>query len=468
MAGLGLAAGFLLSTVALQALGGLRLPGGLALEETALRVDGRLLLLAAGTLVLVTMLIGVAPALTAIRMDPGRLAPGRGTTGSRTNLQLRSWFVSLQVAISVVLLAGTAMFGRSLVEALDVDLGFDPNELGVMVVDASLFQEDRSSAARVIHQLVEVLEDHPGMAAASWATVAPLTRDEERETFRIIGRDMGDPTPSVEFNSVGADFFRAAGIPLVRGDGQALREPIAEPLLVVNEAMAARYWPEDDPMNGRVQIMGADLPVVAVAADTRFHGFASEPEPFVFVVQPDPVGSRVSVILRGGGATAALASARATAAGVDRRLVIADARTGPALVEDLLAPQRLGSVVLLLFSGLAITLALTGVWGVVAYSVGARKREFGVRLSLGARSSDVTTGVLRGSLAPLVGGILLGLGGSVALTRATAYLLFGIPVDEFLTPMMAAGFVLASALLATWIPARQAGKVDPVTALSAE
>ena len=464
----GAAAGFALSVAAVRALATLRLPGGIVLEAAALHPDVRLLAVAGSVLVLVTLAVGAAPALTASRAGPNGLGTHRSAGSGRESQRLRATFAALQVAVGVILLAGTVLFGRSLVRALAVDVGFDADHLGVVRVDGSLFRDDRQAAGLALTRLAQVMRERPGVDAVSWASVPPLTRDEESETFDIVGRPWPGNRPTVEVTVVGSDFFRAAGIPLVRAKPDALVGALDVPVVVVNQTMARRFWPDGDALGARIVAMNAELEVVAVAADTRFHGFASETTPLAFGVLPSIPSSSTNIVLRGAGVGEVLRSAREIATAVDRRLVVADVSTGPALVDFLLAPQRVGGVVFLLFAVLAVALALTGVYGVVAYGVGARAREFGVRLTLGAAPDRVSGEVLRGNLGPIVAGILLGAVASVWLTRIGSSFLFGVaPGDPFPT-VLASVAVLAMALLATWIPARRAGRVDPAAVLAVE
>jgi predicted permease len=465
---LGAVGGFALSAAVLRGLATVRIPGGPSVVLGVLRPDARLLALGASLLVLVTTVVALTPAVTAARTGARGLAANRPVGGGRTTVRLRAAFAAAQVAVGVTLLAGTVLFGRSIVRALRVDVGFDAESLGVVRMDGSLFRDEQAAAAGALTRLVEAIAEQPGVVAASWATVAPLTLDQESESFDIVGRPWPGDRPTVEVSSVGAGFFRAAGIPLVRARPGALEGRLDVPVVVVNETMARRFWTGEDPVGSRIEVMGAQLEVVAVAADTRFHGFASEPVPLAFGVLPEVPSTSTSIVLRGGGVAEVLRSARELAHSVDGRLVVADVSTGPELVGFLLAPQRVGGLVFLLFALLALALALTGVYGVVAYGVGARAREFGVRLTRGAAPRRVVAEVLRANVVPVLGGILAGAAASVVLTRVASSFLFGVTAGDPLPAALASGAVLAMALLATWIPARRAGRVDPATVLTVE
>lgn len=466
----GLAAGFLLSVLVLRGLALVELPGGLGVGGASLEADPRLFALAAAILAVVTGVAGIGPAVLAGRAgSPGGHGPAaRGSTGGRVGVRLRAAFVAVEVAVAVVLLSGTALFGTSMLEALRVDLGFEPRGLAVARVDASLFVDDRPAASSAVQRLLRELAEGAAVEAVSWSTVPPLAPEEIRETFTIVGRPSPDAPPSVELNEVGSGFFRAAGIPLVRGARALGQRDVDTPMAVINEAMAARYWPGRDPVGQRITLMGLELPVVAVAADTRLHGHASEPEPYVFAVLPDVPSREFTLLLRGRDTAGMLRMVQEAVPAVDGRLFVADVTTGPGMVDRLLWPQRMGGLVFLLFAGLATALGLTGVYGVVAYGVAARLREFGVRLTLGARPGKIAAQVLGRSLVPVAAGVVVGALASVALTRVAASVLFGVRPGDLIGSFLAAVLVLGMALLAAWLPARRAGRVDPARVLTLE
>lgn len=464
---LGLMGGFGLTGLALRGLSLVSLPGGLTLKGAALRPDLRLFGLAACLLGIVTLAVGVLPALSATGAGPARRGSVRATA-SRGSLRLRALFVTIQIAAGVVLVAGTTLFGRSIVEALRVELGFDPAGMGVVRLNASLFQDDLGGATRSLEELLQGVRELPGVSAAAWSSEPPLSQDGQRESFEILGRSSEGRLPVIEMNSVGPGFLHAVGIPLLRGNPEDSGAPLDEPVAVVNEAMASRYWPGADPLGARIRLMGREIAVAAVVEDNRFHGFAWDPVPYAFVIRPQLPRPFVSVVFRSRDVEETLAAVRALARAVDARLVVTDAATGPSLVDLLLAPQRLGGLVTLLAAVVAVGLTVTGVYGIVAYVVGARVREFGVRLALGAPPARLSGEVMRRNLSPALGGTVLGFVASVALTRVAATRLYGLRADDLAAAGMAGGLVLAMALLAMWIPARTAGRVDPAIVLAAD
>jgi predicted permease len=469
----GLIGGLGLASLALRALAVVRLPNGIGFEDPGLRADGRLLLLCVATLAIVTTVAGLSPALRAARSGAAGLGTVRSAGGGRQDLRLRGVFVGIQVAVGVVLLSGTALFGRSLLAALRVDLGLDAERLGVIQVDASLFNEDAAAAADALGRLVQRLREEPGIVSASWSTLAPLSTGEDRESFEIVGRTPAEGEHFlVEVSAVGPEYFETTGIRLLRGGppGTAARRA---PVAVVNEAMARRYWPGEDPLGARVVVRGQEVAVVAVAADARLHGFATEAAPLLFGVLPEvpPLSgdaASLTLLVSGPGVGGVLARAGEIARSMDTRVVVGDASSGTALLDFLLLPQRMGGAALLGFAILAVTLALTGVYGVVAFGVQARLREFGVRLTLGAKPLRVTAEVMKRSVGPVLGGLAVGAVTSLLLTRGVASVLYGVAPTHAGGAAIAVASVLFMALLATWIPARRAGRVDPAAVLSAD
>ncbi len=465
---LGAAAGFALAFVGLRALAAAPLGAFIGIGTAGLRPDGRLLLLGGAVFLVVMAVAGVAPAVTAARAGSLGAASDRSAGSGRQSLRLRSFLASVQVAVGVVLLAGTMLFGSSMLRALHVDLGIDPAGLGVVGLDRSLFRDDEAAAGQALARLVDAVGALPGVEAASWSTLWPLDTGLDSESFDIVGRAWEGKRPSVEVDAVGAGYFRTVGIPLVEGEGVSTPRPGQPPVAVVTEAMARRYWPGASPLGARLSIMHMEIEVVGVAADSRLHGFASDPPVLVYGVFPTLPSGDVAVVLRGPGVSTALRDVRRVAGSVDGRLVVSSVSTGPDLVRSLLAPQRMGGLVFLLFAALAVGLALTGVYGVVAFGVGARMREFGVRLTLGAEPGRVSGEVVRRNLAPVLGGVVAGAAASVALTRAAAAFLFGVSPRDALPAALAASLVLGISLVATWIPARRAGRVNPAEVLGAE
>lgn len=461
------ATGVVLSMGALRLLAAVSFPEGIRIDA-GLGPDLPFLALAGTLLLLVVLVAGLGPSLTAAGASADVAGSDRGGGGSPRGVRMRGILAAVQVAAGVVLLSATFLFGQSIVRALRVDLGFDASRMSVVGVDASLFKGDQAAASQAVTRLVEQVRALPGIDAASWSTVAPLTRDVEQESFDIVGRVWPEERPVIEVNSVGTDFFDASGIPLLEGNPGAVRGSVRTPVVVVTESMARRFWPGESPVGAHVVVMDTDLEVVGVAASTRFHGFDSDPVPMAYGILPAVPSRSASLLVRGAGAGSALAQVRGIARSVDPRLVVVDLATGKMMVDVLLAPQRLGGAAALLFALLALALSLTGVYGVIAYGVTARLREFGIRLTLGAEPARVAGEVVMRNAALLVVGVTVGVAAAVALTRVVAAYLFGVDTGDLGPAVLSGALVLVMALVATWLPARRAGQVDPASVLASE
>ena len=277
-------------------------------------------------------------------------------------------------------------------------------------------------------------------------------------------------------NVVGPDFFRTMGIKLVRGRPFTWDDREGAPgVAVVNEALAARLWPGEDPVGKRVWYWnprGADLPleVVGVVGNGRYNrGWRSADRPFMFLASGQMYHPTLSLVVRARGAVGpTLADVRREARALDPRALVVRFQSVRAALADAIALERMGAKLLSLFGLLALTLAAVGIYGVVSFAVTERTREMGVRMALGAARAEILRLMLARSLRPVVAGIAAGAVAALALGRFVASLLFGVAPGDPATFAAVAVALLAVALLASYVPARRATRVDPVAALRAE
>jgi predicted permease len=476
---------------ALRALGPGRLP---RLDEVA--VDGPALLFALGLAVLLALALGTSTALRATGSDlAGTLASGLRSAGGGGGGRVRGALVAAQVALALVLLAGAALLARSLVDLLAVEPGYRAGELVVL----SLSQEPpRGEAAEreragQLDALEARLAALPGVASVGGASAFPLgeegggngtflvlTRPDEVQGFEDFQRLLREPgrAGEAEFRLASAGHFRTLGIPLLQGRtfGEA-DGPDAPHVAVVSASLARAQWPGQDPLGKLVQFgnMDGDLrafTVVGVVGDVREDGPDAPARPTLYAhVRQRPRGTWVfHVALRPeAGVTAAALVAPARAA---LRQVAPDVpprvRTLQGLLSDALAPRRFSLALLGAFGAAALLLAGLGLSAVVAFSVARRTREFGVRLALGATGGDVQRLVLR--QAALLAGAGLAAGWALALAggRVLRSLVPGVAGMDPLALLAVTALLGGVALLAAWLPARRASRVDPQVALRAE
>jgi predicted permease len=323
--------------------------------------------------------------------------------------------------------------------------------------------------ARMLARAAEV----PGVESVSMTSVLPLSGMQINFNFQIAGR-LPSRTPGEDpvasFRSVGPTYFETMGMRVEegRGLGEADREG-APMVAVVNRALVKRYWSGVSPVGSSIGINGDQAEIVGIVADVHHTGPANPPEGEVYATfnQLAPRGG--FLVLRTAGDPAAVASSlRAAIREIDPNLPLATVRPMASLVSNSTAQPRFLATLLLGFAAVAATLAVMGVYGLVSFSVGQRTREIGVRMALGASRGSVTTMVLGQSLTLVTGGVAFGALGAVALSRVMRSMLFGVEPHDPFTLVTMAMLMLVAALVASYLPAHRAARVDPVTALREE
>jgi predicted permease len=374
-----------------------------------------------------------------------------------------------------LLLISTGLFVRSLRRALNLNLGFNPERVATVSVNLGLQRYDETRADAFFGRLSERIAASPGVQSACWAAVVPLGGERWTESIQIEGYQ---PQPgermSVDTNFVTPDYFRTLEIPLLQGHDFSDRDRAGAPnVAIINQAMARKYWPGRDPI-GKQFIKGkADVTIIGVAQDAKFQNLRELPQPQLFL----PLAQRMSdvglgtvnfLVRTAGDPTSVFPSVAREARQIDDTLPLFNVKPLGENISDLLTAQRLGSALLGLFSMLALTLSVVGIYGVVAYSVSQRTREIGIRLALGAQRRDILRLVLGQGSIPILLGIILGTAAAAAAARMMAGFLYGVAATD---PAAFAGSTLllsVAALLASYVPARWATKVDPMVALRTE
>ena len=446
------------------------------IDEVA--VNGRVLGFAAGATLLAGLLFGLFPALrgSGNHLLDALREGGRGDTGSG-GARARQALVVAQVALALVLLVGSGLLIRSFENLRSVELGFDPE--GVLAFQVSLPAADYENAAalRAFHSAVhERLTALPGVSSVGATGSLPLAGFNGDMGFTIEGRPVPPPGTSqaVWYREVTPPLLQTLRIAIVRGRGiEAGDDEQAPRVVVVNEALARRYFPDFDPIGQRLNFNDPDEPIwweiVGVAGDVKHFGIRGEARDALYIPFSQMATRTMFYALRSDrDLTALAAEVRGALSELDPNLAAARLEPFATYAGDAVAPDRFVTMLLLLFAAVAMTLAAVGLYGVVSYQVNGRLREMGVRMALGARGGEVAALVVRRSLAVVAIGLLIGLAGALSLTRFMESLLFEISATDPLTFVAVAAVLTAAATLAAALPARRAAAVDPVEVLRAE
>ncbi len=456
-------------------------PGTIArLEEVNL--DWRVLGFTLGISCLTGLIFGLAPALQLSQPDlQNTLKEGGRGSSSGTGQRLRGALVVAEVALSLVLLIGAGLLIRSFIRLQNVDPGFNTDRLLTMgVVMSQDKARDLATVSNFYQQVIERVQALPGVEAASVATVAPIVTAGRRSA--IVLEDKPDPPPGspqvVNNRVVSPEYFRTLGISLRTGrllSAQDTAETL--PVTVINQAMATRYWGDETPVGKRFKIGSRQtdrpwLTVVGVVGDVRQAGLHSDslPELYSPLAQAHQgfVRPRVLFIRTSNDPLNLIAAVKNEIWAVDKDQPINAVQTMEEVVARSLAPRRFNLWLLGIFAALALVLASVGIYGVISYAVSQRTREIGMRIALGAQPRDILRLVVGQGFGLTLGGVAIGLVAAFALTRWLESLLFNVSTTDPLTFCGIALLLTLVALLACWVPARRATKVDPMIALRHE
>jgi predicted permease len=472
IAGLALA---VLGTRALVALA----PGELPLVH-AVHVDGAVLSFSLAVTLLSGIVFGVVPALQGSRQGiEARLRAGsRGV--SLGSGRLRRMLVVTEVALAMTLLAGAGLLVRSLTRLAAVDPGFRPDHLATFSVTLSPVRyPDAARQEQFAHELETRLERLPAVTAAGISFGLPLANGGFGFTFTIGGRPevSGPDEPRAQVRIATPDFFRAMGIPLVRGRGFTARDDETAPrVILISEAAARRYWPNEDPIGQTLQTgWGRDEThrfggtIIGVVGDVRQFSLAMAPLPEIYGPLAQRPLDEMSVVIHSTTTTSTvLAAARAIVRELDAELPVYDVRSYDEIVRESIAERRFYVTLLAMFAGLALVLAAIGIYGVIAYSVQQRRRELGIRIALGATRERVIGLVMRQGMTLTIAGAAIGLGVAGLLTRVLRGQLYEVSATDPLTFLLVPAILLVVAAVACIVPLRRAIAVDPATTIRAE
>ncbi len=426
------------------------------------------------------IVFGLVPALRASRVDLHETLKdgGRSASGAsgRTAQRLRKLLVVAEIALSLVLLVCAGLLIRSYQRILNSHPGFDPrNVVAMRLALPQIKAPNPESIISFYQRVTDGIRALPGVEAAGVSYSLPLsTVSFAWDPITIEGYVPRSPNEKIMSNirMVSPDYFRAMRVPLVRGRFFDERDKRGEPeTVIINEALAERFWPNEDPLGRRLQMTrrGVWHTIVGVIRDAR--QFQTEKEPPISIYFPveQSLARNLYLVVRTTSDPEAMTTGivRAIQA-VDADMPAFDVATMEQRMSGFLARRRFAMVSLTVFAAIAVLLAAVGIYGVMSYSVAQRTNEIGVRIALGASSRDVQSLILRQGLTLALIGAAFGLGAGVLLTRFLASMLFGIHATDPLTFAGVALLLIAVAVLACWIPARKATQIDPMVALRQE
>lgn len=464
------ALGIIVATAGLEALNAL-IPQGLA--ETAVpELDMRLLLLALALSLATGVAFSLLPAVRASRIPPNDVlkATAGGLGGG---WHTRSALITLQIAMSVALLVGAGLMVQSLLNVRSLELGFRPD--GALTANTPLPtpRYDASRRARFYEQVTEDLRAVPGVEAAGFGSTLPFTSRGNTAAYRVDGRSEREPGDAL-LRIVTPGYLEAMGARLLAGRLPDARDGADAPrVVVVNQAMVNRHWPDGMAIGRQVALgSGSQFPwmeVIGVVADIRENGYEVAQRPGMYLLAAQSGFPADSLVLRTTGDPLAMAPAvRAVVARADPEQPVAALRTMNAIVDLEILDRRQQSIVLVTFAVTALLLATIGIYGLVSFSVAMRRREVGLRTALGATMNEVTRTLVRHGLWLVGAGVVIGVVTSLLGARLLEGLLFGIEPQDPQTLLGITMLVTIVSMVACWLPAWRAAHVPPMTALRQE
>ncbi len=439
------------------------------------------------------VVFGLLPALRISKLDVSSVlkeAGGRSGTGLRHN-RVRSILVAAEMALAVILVAGAALMIRTFVGLRAVHTGFDPNN--VITMQTSLGGGRYDSTAKVANmtrQVVERVEALPGVRAAAAAVTLPVSSMGLDLPFSIAGR------PPAQGNLYTGDelwrfssphYFSALRVPLLKGRFFDQRDSgNSQWVLIVNQAFAKKYWPKGDPIGQRITIgkgLGPQFEeptrqIVGIVGNVRENGLKVSDEPVMYVPQAQVADGLTKlanglipmnwIVQTASDPSSLSAAIQHEIQAVDSQLAASKVRSMDQVISDSTARQNFNMLLLTIFGSLALLLAAIGIYGLMSYTVEQRTQELGIRLALGANGGDMLKLVVRQGMLLAGIGVVIGLAASFGLNRFLGTLLFGVKATDPVTYAVVAIILISVALLATYIPARRATRIDPMIALRYE
>jgi predicted permease len=447
-------------------------PSGSIIAQLKGEIDWRVIAFSGGVCLLSTLLFGLVPAIQTSKADlAGALKSEAGAVfGGRGGSRLRSSLVLAQVSLSFVLLVGAVLLIRSMQGIRTASPGFSTQNVLITGVDLVSAGYDQQRAKNFQDEMVDRVEALGGVESAAWARVTPFSYiPYSSAPIAVDGyHPAADEQPAAEYNQVSPGYFRTMGIPLLYGREFTRADNETAPLVaIVNEKMAAQYWHGENPVGQRLQVKGQRMQVIGVVKLSKYATFGEAPKPFFYVPLRQDFSREATLNIRTSREPATLAADLAREVhSLDAGLAPLAAMTLREFVNRMaLASQEIAVALLSIFGGLALLLAAIGLYGVMSYTVSQSTRELGLRMALGANASHVFRLVTSQALALTGGGVVLGAGAALALTRLIGNLLYKVNPRDPLAFGSACVVLTIASLAACFLPAWRATRTDPARAL---
>jgi len=488
LGGLGGALGLALAILGTRVLIAMS-PGNVPRVQTV-SVDGHAALFLLAATILTSVGFGLVPALQASSVNVNDLLKegARGTGEGFRKSRLRSLLVISEFALALMLLIGAGLMIRTFAALQAVDAGFNPhNVISMMVSVAGSKEADGGRRTVFYHQLLERVRSLPGVEFAGAINHLPLAGDTWGWSFLIEGRAKPRPgeTPTAIYRIVTPGYFETMRLPLIRGREVTEADTVNAPgIVMINERAAQEFWPGEDPIGKRISFDDDKanprtwLTIIGVSRNAKQEDWVASPFPEVylaafqnkeFLSSPKSYMAYITVVARTAGDPVSVATAMKEAAwSFDRNLTVSQVVTMEGVVAEATAQPRFEMLLLSIFAGVALVLASVGIYGVISYSASRRTHEIGVRISLGATRTQVLLLIARQGMYLALVGSLAGIAGSLLLSRIMAKLLYGVQPTDPATFAVVASVLGVVAVLACYLPARRAMRVDPVAALRCE
>ena len=442
-------------------------------------VDWRVLLFSLAISIAAGVVFGLAPSLQATRPNITTALKDTAAQGGAARTRLRSVLVVAQIAISLVVLIAAGLVVRTLQQLQTMNPGFDPNNALTMSFDLGLQGYDEARGQQFYRQLTERVQSVPGVESAVIANYVPLSLNFNSGNVYVEGRpvERGENAPLAMVASAGPGYFKTMSTPILQGrDFNDQDQEKTEAVAIVNETFVRRLMPElqnmSEAVGKRFSFGGPERPfrrIVGVAKDGKYFNIAEDPRSFVWrPMSQDYSSSGILLVRTKGNPDPLFGPIRSQVQALDPNLPLFEVKTLNVHMKLALFPSRVAATVLGVFGLVALMLAAIGVYGITSYAVAQRTHEIGVRLALGAQLGDVLRLVLRQGLKLTIIGAALGLLGAYIATRAITSVLYGVSATDPLTFVSVSGLLILVALIASYVPARRATKVEPLVALRNE